>query len=255
MCTSSDLHKNSSKKSWFSPHLLMTLAILLGLAVSYFQLNTAEVAASIISELFINFLKLVSLPIIFLSIVSTASGMDSVEEIKTIGGKVLKYTLLTTLIAAVIALLLFVVINPVRGVVAVDPVGDVQQGTLPGYFNYLIQVIPSNIVQPFSENNVIGVLLLAMVLSFAMLTLPNEKRKVLHSFFSSLYAAVMKITTWIIAIMPIAVWAFVILFIKDLRAGLEVKSLAFYLICILAANLIQAAIVLPAFLKRAAFHQ
>jgi Na+/H+-dicarboxylate symporter len=49
--------------------------------------------------------------------------------------------------------------------------------------------------------------------------------------------------------MPIAVLAFVILFVRDLRGGLEVKSLALYLSCVLAANLIQATIVLPSFLK------
>jgi Na+/H+-dicarboxylate symporter len=59
----------------------------------------------------------------------------------------------------------------------------------------------------------------------------------------------MKMTAWIIAVMPIAVWAFVTLFLKDLRAGLEMKSLALYLLCVVLANLIQAFVVLPLFLK------
>lgn len=247
-----DIHQKtdkSVKKNWFNPNIFLALAIIVGIITGYFHTNTTDAAASIVSQIFINFLKLVSLPIIFLSIVSTASGMESVDEIKTIGKKVLKYTLLTTFIAAVIALVLFLAVNPVRGIVISEKIDDVQQGSLPGYFNYLISVIPSNIVQPFSENNVIGVLLLAMVLSFAMLTLPAEKRKVLHTFFASLYAAIMKITMWIITIMPLAVWAFITLFLKDLRSGLEVKSLALYLSCVLAANLIQAVFVLPAFLK------
>ena len=252
MCKPTDLHPDSSKpikKSWINPNLFLALAIIMGLITGYFHTTTTDTAASVVSQIFINFLKLVSLPIIFLSIVSTASGMESIDEIKTIGKKVLKYTLLTTFIAATIALILFLAINPVRGTIISEKIEDVQQGSLPGYFNYLISVIPSNIVQPFSENNVIGVLLLAMILSFAILSLPGEKRKVLHTFFASLYAAIMKITMWIIAIMPLAVWAFITLFLKDLRSGLEVKSLALYLSCVLAANLIQAIIVLPTFLK------
>ncbi|NGX42941.1 MAG: C4-dicarboxylate transport protein [Chlamydiae bacterium] len=236
-------------KKILNTNTALTFAVILGLTAGYLQSPTADTVASIISQIFINLLKLVSLPIIFLSIVSTASGMESISEIKVLGRKVLKYTLLTTVIAASLALILFVVINPVRTSIIPEESVGVAPGSLPGYMEYLIQVIPSNIVQPFSENSVIGVLFLAMLLSFAILTLPSEKRKVLNTFFSSLYAAIMKITTWIVSLMPIAIGAFIALFIKDLRSGLEIKSLALYLTCVIAANLIQAFLVLPVILK------
>jgi Na+/H+-dicarboxylate symporter len=88
-----------------------------------------------------------------------------------------------------------------------------------------------------------------MMLSMAILALPSQNRTVLHSFFSSLYAAIMKITVWIVGLMPLAIWAFITLFVKDFRQGLEVKSLALYLACVLLANFIQALIVLPTLLK------
>lgn len=229
--------------------LYLPIAIILAVFAGYLNDPTVDTIASVVSEVFINLLKLVSLPIIFLSIVSTASGMESIDEIKTIGKKVMKYTLMTTIIAATAALTLFVVIDPVRSSISMGEVPDLPQGSLPGYLSFLIHVIPSNIVQPFSENSVIGVLFLAMLLSFAILTLPQDKRKTLNAFFSGLYAAIMKITTWVVQLMPIAIWAFIALFIKDLRAGLEVKSIALYLLCVVLANLIQAFIVLPALLK------
>lgn len=227
--------------------LYLMVATLLGLIAGYLSHPTLDASASIISEIFINLLKLVSLPIIFLSIVSTSSGMESVDEIKSIGKRVIKYTLLTTVIAASVALIVFVFINPAKSAIPLTP--PLSENLVPNYVEHLIHVIPSNIVQPFSENNVVGVLFLAMVLSFAMLTLPGDKRKILHQFFAGLYSAIMKITTWIIWIMPCAIWAFITLFIKDLRAGLEVKSVALYLICVLVANLIQACVVLPLLLK------
>ncbi len=227
----------------------LAIAIVLGISAGYLNHPTLDTLASIVSEIFINLLKLVSLPIIFLSIVSTASGMESIDEIKVIGKKVMKYTLLTTVIAATVALTIFVTVDPVRSAISSGEVPDLPQGSLPGYLSFLIHVIPSNIVQPFSENSVIGVLFLAMLLSFATLTLPQDKRKTLNAFFSSLYTAIMKITTWIVQLMPIAIWAFIALFIKDLRAGLEVKSIALYLICVILANLVQAFVVLPTLLK------
>lgn len=232
----------------FNQNRRIGLATALGLLAGYLHMPAIYTVADTISEIFINLLKLVSLPIIFLSIVSTASGMESVNEIKSLGKRVIKYTLLTTIIAASVALCLFVVIDPVNSSLSSQVTAEVQaqQGS---YYSYLIKSIPSNIVQPFSENHVIGVLFIAMLLSLATLSLPQQNRVVLHSFFSSLYAAIMKITAWIVMLMPLAIWAFITLFVKDFRKGLDVKSLALYLSVVLLANFVQALIVLPLFLK------
>lgn len=233
----------------FTPNRRILLATLLGLTGGYLNLPYLNASAEAASDVFINLLKLVSLPIIFLSIVSTASGMESVSEIKSLGKKVVKYTLATTVTAAAIALLLFITIDPVRNAVNLSATAELGLTNQGSYYSYLIKSIPSNVLQPFVENHVIGVLFLAMFLSLATLALPDTNRKVLHSFFSSLYAAIMKMTTWIIYLMPLAIWAFITLFIKDLRQGLEMESLALYLACVVAANLIQACVVLPTFLK------
>jgi Na+/H+-dicarboxylate symporter len=49
--------------------------------------------------------------------------------------------------------------------------------------------------------------------------------------------------------MPIGVWAFVTLFVHDVRNGLDASTVALYLLCVVLANLIQGAIILPLFLK------
>lgn len=233
----------------FSRTFFLFIAFVFGALSGYFNHSGVNGTATVVSEIFINLLKLVSLPIIFLSIVSTASAMENLDEVKFLGKKVMKYTFLTTIIAATVALGLFVFIDPVRTSTIPEGIPDLPQGSMPGYLKHLLNVVPSNIVQPFSENSVIGVLFLAMLLSFAILSLPLERRKVLHTFFSSLYAAIMKITTWIVQLLPIAIWAFITLFVKDLSEGLEIKSIALYLTCVVAANLIQASIVLPILLK------
>lgn len=233
----------------FSRNKQFALAVLLGLLTGYLNHQPIYTVAATVSEIFMNLLKLVSLPIIFLSIVSTACGMESVTEIKSLGKKVITYTLFTTLIAAALALVLFVTINPVGSVTVAAENVKVMEQTQPSYLSYLLQTIPSNIIKPFNENNAVGVLLLAMLLSVSILSLPDHNRKTLHSVFSSLYAAIMKITIWIVQLMPIAIWAFLSLFIKDLKMGLELKSLALYLLCVVAANTIQGLVILPAFLK------
>lgn len=227
---------------------LLPIAVVMGLITGYFHTPQIVTSATIVSDLFISLLKLVSLPIIFLSIISTATGMKSLHEMRHLGKRVIKYTLLTTIIAATTALGLFLFIDPVSAVHAPDEM-TIPAGTAKGYVQYLIKVVPSNIIQPFAENNVIGVLILAIMLSFAILTLPDENRRTLNIFFSSLYGAIMKITTGIIAFMPLAIWAFITLFMRDLDKGLDWRPIGSYLACVVLANLIQAFVALPIFLK------
>jgi len=243
-----NINEKESMKKYLNQGTLLVFALILGLMAGWANVKEFDLTAQVISGLFMNLLKLVSLPIIFLSIVSTASGMESASEIKAVGRKVVTYTLLTTVIAASVALGMFVLINPVNRDLAHEGIAVAEAG-IGGYFEHLIHVIPSNIVRPFVENNVIGVLFIAILLSLAIISLPDQKRKEMHSFFSSLYAAIMKITGWVISLMPLAIWSFVTLFIKDLREGLEIKSIALYLICIIGANLIQGFVVLPILLR------
>jgi Na+/H+-dicarboxylate symporter len=236
-------------KRTINPNIFFAIAIALGVLCGYLQYPLFIVAAEAISEMFINLLKLISLPIIFLSIVSTVSGMEGVDQVKRLAQKVLKYTLLTTVLAATIALFLFIVINPIDQSILSKPI-DVQPVVeQSSYLSFFMKIIPSNLVQPFNENQVISVLFLAILLSSAVISLPQAHRTVLNQFFASLYAAVIAITRWIVAIMPIAVWAFITLFMRDLDQGLDIGSLALYLACVVGANLVQAFIVLPLLLK------
>lgn len=228
--------------------MMLPLAIAIGVGAGFSDSSLVYTVAEGTADIFIGLLKLVSLPIIFLSIVSTASSMGSVAEIRNLGKRVVKYTLLTTVVAAMVALLLFIAIDPVRSQITSGS-GEIQAIQNISYFSYLKTVIPNNIITPFAENNVIGVLFIAMLLSLSILSLPEKNRTLLHGIFSSLFQAIMKITTWIISLIPLATAAFIALFFRDLRSGMAIESLGFYLLVVLAANVIQAAIVLPIFLK------
>lgn len=231
-----------------STNMQMGIAVLLALLAGYLHQPFLYSTADVISEIFVNLLKMVSVPIIFLSIVSTVSGMDNINEFKGLGSRVVKYTLLTTILSATIALILFVTIDPVSAGLA-EKATEAVQADQTGYLTYLIQVIPSNILQPFVQSHVISVLFLAILLSLATLSLPKENRTALHNVFSSLFAAIMKITSWIVLGMPFAIWAFITLFLKDMRSGMEFTHIALYLACVLLANVLQGFVVLPIFLK------
>ncbi|HLF67582.1 MAG TPA: dicarboxylate/amino acid:cation symporter [Gammaproteobacteria bacterium] len=230
--------------------LYILLALGLGIFAGLLKWTVFLSTATLLTTLFVSLLKLISIPLIFLAIVSTITRMESMREFRQLGGQVFKYTLLTTIIAASIGLILFLVLNPAhQNMTAL--ITSVESATLPqgSYWDYILENIPSNLITPFSEGNVIAVLLLALMMSFAILVLPATQKNLLSDVFGSLFAALLEIAKTIVRFIPIAIWAFVTEFVADLDTLQSLTTLGVYLICVLLANVIQALIVLPALLK------
>jgi len=225
----------------------LLLALLLGGILGALSLPFVNEIAQVISRLFLNMLKLISLPMIFLAIVSTLTQMKSLSEAGFLLKKIFKYTLATTLIAAALGLILFVLIEPVKAGEVAALAFTPAEGS---YLSFVTQIIPPNLIQPFIENNVIGMAFIATVVSFAIIKLPEEKGGILRDFFGALFAAVLKIASSLILVMPIGIFAFTILFVENMRTESErMHQLLFYGICVIVVNLIQGFVILPLLLK------
>lgn len=230
------------------PVFFLLLALVLGVFSGLYPVPLVIATADTVAVIFVSLLKLISLPIIFLALVSTITQMASKAELKRYGGTVLKYTLLTTILAATVGMGLFLWLNPASLAQefpqAAPPV--MAEGT---YWDYLLSSVPSNIIAPFSEGNVIAVLLLALLMSFAIIHLPEDQKNYLNTLFSNLFAAILQIAKTVLKFIPLAIWAFITQFVLTLKGGDQLASIAVYLACVLLANLLQAFVVLPAFLK------
>lgn len=228
-------------------NLALLCALILGVLCGLLHSPFLRSLSKEISEIFMNILKLISLPMIFLALVSTITRMKNLAEAKILLQKILKYTIATTLIAAAIGLALFFLIGP-------NAAGKTTDGFMVAsgghYFSFLKKMIPSNLVEPFIENNVLGMAFIATCLSIAILKLPEKRSLVLKDFFGGLFEAFLKITSGVILLMPIAIFAFTVQFIENIQNSSEdLQKLFFYGLCVIAANLIQGFVVLPLFLK------
>ena len=232
------------KKNYFN--LGMILALLLGGILGFFDLPFVVILADVISTLFINMLKLISLPMIFLAIVSTLSRMTSLSEAGVLLRRILTYTVATTLIAATIGMILFLIIQPVNLGEAVG-VAVPRQGN---YLSFLMKIIPENPVQPFLENNVLGMAFLAAIFSIAILKLPKEQNLLLRDLFGALFSALLKVTSALIFLMPLGIFAFTIQFVQSIKGNAaQLQQLMLYGLCVIGANLIQGLIILPIMVK------
>jgi Na+/H+-dicarboxylate symporter len=229
------------------PVFLILLAVVLGALAGYTQ--TLIPIAEVISRVFIKLLQLISLPIVFLAILSTLSGIQNLTHAKSLGSSVLKYTVFTTIIAAVIALTLFLTINPVeKNVIGTSLIAPgIPNQT---YLETVLKMIPNNLLGAFAENNVLGVVIIAFMLGFATLTLPRAQQESFHQLMSTLFQVLLQLTKALIVCLPIGIWAFTALFVKEAIVDFKkVELLGWYLVCILGANLLQMFVILPLFLK------
>lgn len=227
--------------------LFILLAILAGVLSGMTHWEVLLKTADTLSTLFMNFLRCIAAPIVFLSIFSTLLGMKGFGEMRTLGKKVFSYTLLTTLIAASIALALFLLIQPANGVLFSSEIGA-SSARSESYLSFFTQIVPSNFVKAFLENNVIGIAFLAFLLGVASLHLPEENKETLGRLFSSLFKLVLKVTEFVIWAMPIGIWAFVTLLIHELQSS-QFHNLILYLTVVLGSNLLQGFFIIPLFLK------
>ena len=225
---------------------VVLLALALGVVTGLLVPDKPLLACTLIAEIFMRLLKLISMPLIFFSLLSTLTGMDRGVVTRIMAGKLVRYTVLTTFISTIIALLVYLWIAPASLGWSPDGSGDVVNPI--DFKSYLLGLVPLNVFQPFLEGNVVAVLFLAVLIGFSTQALESKKRDGLHQLFENLFSLIMAMTKWILKALPVAIWAFVVLFIQDLQQHAHVPGLGAYFICLIIANGLQALVVLPLFL-------
>ncbi|UWI83102.1 dicarboxylate/amino acid:cation symporter [Wolbachia endosymbiont of Howardula sp.] len=201
--------------------------------------------AKLCSDLFINLLKLISLPMVFLSIISTMSSLKHSLDFILIIKKTIFYTIVTTVIATFIALIFYLLLDPARHHIILN-IEDVNMvNSKCNYLLYLKSLIPSNIIQVFLENNMIGGIIIAFTIGGSIIHLTQDKQDILYTLSSALFDTLLNIVQGILKYMPFATWAFITCFLYEIKSSHELHNILYYVICIICANFVHAFVILP----------
>lgn len=243
--------QHTSKKSniWLSTPILYALMILLGIFSGMSDINSLKTLGLFISDVFIRIFKCISLPIIVLSIIVTLSNYRSDGLMKTVWRRTMLYTLGTTVVAAAISCLLYILIHPSMVQATSLPTAKLPTDHI-SYVQYLSHLIPASIFAPFIEQQVISVLFVGIIIGIAIRFIPDtEARNTITQFFRGAHGLFMVITNWIIAIIPLGLYGFITTTVIQVRGGTAIKGIGEYLIIIVLANLIQGFVILPLWLR------
>ena len=136
--------------------------------------DVMDFVATIYTRLF----QLLAVPTIVLAVITTFATFGS-KGSGRIFGHTLLYTLLTTVAAAAIGALLYVVIAP--GNLPVEAISQADSAIVDApqqsYYEHVLSIIPNNIVKPFLEGNVLSLLLLAFAVGIGLSKLPESENK------------------------------------------------------------------------------
>lgn len=249
MCVNNTAISNIPSKKW-KPFYYYILAITFAFFSSLSGISILQDFGTLISNVFINIFKCISLPIIASSIIVTCVQYNKETLMANIWRRTLTYTFATTIIAASLACVLYLLIQPTTLNIA-NHVSNETNNIIASnnYFKYITDLFPTNIVTPILENKVISILMLSLVIGIATNSMKNlEARSTITNFFKAIHEILLIITSWIIKIVPIGLYGFLTVTIMQLKNGIAINGLGSYLSIIVLANLIQGLIILPLWL-------
>ena len=230
---------------------LWIAALVVGALLGWLGVAGIDPVVDFIATVYTRLFQLLAVPTIALAIVTTLASFGGQRETGTIFRKTITYTLLTTIAAAVVGLLLYLAVSPVgeRSMVSVEAATASVEGPSLSYYDHFISVIPNNIVRPLLEGNVLSILLLAAAVGMVLAKTPaNERREIIVKGLLGLQDILFTLIRWVIWTLPLGIVAFSAQFVSQMSEGVEVEQIGKYVAVILGGNALQFFVVLPLFL-------
>lgn len=232
---------------WVKIFIGMGVGILWGLLAVWLNLENFTINwVKPWGNIFLKLLKLIAVPLIFVSLVKGISSLSDISKLSRIGLKTISIYLITTLIATTTGLGLVNLIKP--GSVFpeekqesyrerfLEDLSDQQlfadEVRAQSPLHFFEEMIPENIVFAAGDNSkMLQIIFFAILFALAMVLVPDKNVRVVRWFFDGLNEIILKIIDLIMRFAPIGVLALMAGLIVDFSGDSELFSaLAMYMV-------------------------
>jgi len=163
--------------------------------------------AKLISDTFINMIKMVITPVIFLTIVLGITGAGNLKRVGRVGGKGLIYFEVVTTFALIIGLLVANLLKPGAGI-STDhlPKENLDKYTSAAkemnWGEFFSHIVPTNIMDSFAKGDLLQVLFFGVLFSVAITRIGSSGTKIV-SMFENLNKAFFQVIHIVMKLSPI----------------------------------------------------
>lgn len=196
-------------KWWFRQQLYVQIlvAIVVGVALG---LAFGDRVALIepIGTIFIRLLKMLIVPLTFLTLISGITKLDSIHSLRSIGGLALLYYVLSSLVAGTVGVCVALLIQPGRGTV-IDRAGEATNEIAQfDFIDQLVQWIPTNPVEALAAANMLQIIFFAIVVGIALLSMGSRGSRLVELADDGA-ELMLRVTQFVMRIAPYGILALV----------------------------------------------
>lgn len=200
-----------TEKKKVSLTVLIFGALVLGVIVGVAMQGCADIAESYIKPfgtIFLNLIKMVVVPVVLLSIMQGIISLQDVRKVGSIGAKTVCFYLVTTAFAVTLGLLFANLLNVGAGYNLGTQELTYEASEAPNFMDTLVNIFPSNAVQPLANATMLQVIVIALFFGFGII-LAGEKGAVAKDVVDSFSEVSFKVMDMIIKLSPIGVFALI----------------------------------------------
>lgn len=158
----------------------------------------------VVGQIFVASLKLLVVPLVFVSLVCGSSAMGVNARMGQMAVKTLGLYLITTAIAVTLALVFANLINPGMGI-ELSSATSYEPGPAPSVKEVIINIFPTNPVRAMAEGNMLQIIVFAILMGVAV-THSGDRGKQVLSFFESFNEVVMTMVSFLMHLAPYGVF-------------------------------------------------
>ncbi len=200
----------------------------------------------VIGRIFIASLKMLVVPLVFVSLVCGASALGNNARMSRIALRTILLYMATTAIAVSLALLVATVVSPGEGVEAAGDANFVAKEA-PPLGDVIVNMVPTNPVAAMANGEMLQVIIFALLIGFAITRCGEEGQRI-TAFFKDFEGIIMKIVALLMLIAPYGVFALLAKLFSQLGVSV-ILDLAKYFMTVLFVLLLHGTVVYSGLLK------
>ena len=200
----------------------------------------------VIGRIFVASLKMLVVPLVFVSLVVGASSLGNSARMGRIALRTMGLYLLTTAVAVCVALTVALTVDPGEGIELPGEASFVANEA-PSIGDVIVNMVPSNPVRAMAEGEMLQVIVFALLIGFAI-TRGGEAGQRICDFFRDFEVIIMKMVAILMLIAPYGVFALLAKLFSQLGVG-AIVDLAKYFFTVLSVLIFHGLVVYSLVLK------